>query len=47
MTLKIDAKFEEELMCCFKINLMIFDLSIRNSQNFHFDWFLLCKVYNL
>ena len=47
MTLKIDAKFEEKLIC-FKNykNLVNFDLSTRNSQNFHFDCFLLCKVYS-
>ena len=49
MILKSDAKFEEKLICCFKNdkNLVNFDLSTRNSQNFHFDWFLLCKVYNV
>ena len=49
MTLKSDAKFEEQLVYCFKNdkNLVNFDLSTRNSQNFHFDWFLLCKVYNV
>ena len=49
MTLKSDAKFEEKLICCFKNdkNLVNFDLSTQNSQNVHFDWFLLCKVYNV
>ena len=49
MTLKCDAKFEEKLIYCFKINkkLVNFDLSTRNSQNFHFDWFLLRIVYNV
>ena len=28
-------------------NLVNFDLSSRNSQIFHFDWFLLCKVYSV
>ena len=48
MTLKSDANFEEELICCFKVdkNFVNFDLSTRNSQNFHYDWFLLCKVCN-
>ena len=48
MTLKSDAKFEEKLICCFRNdkNLVNFDLNTRNSQNFYFDWFLLCKVYN-
>ena len=39
MTLKSEAKFEEKLICCFKN----FDLRTRNSQNFHFDWFLCAK----
>ena len=49
MTLKTDAKFEEKPICCFKNdkNLVNFDLSIRNSQKFYFDWFLLCNVYNM
>ena len=49
MTLKSDAKFEENLIYYFKNekNLVNFDLSTRNSQNFYFDWFLLCNVYNV
>ena len=49
MTLKIDAKFEEKLIFCLKNdkNLVNFDLSTQNSQNFHCDWFLLCKVHNV
>ena len=49
MTLKIDVKFEEKRICCFKNdrNLPNFDLNTRNSQNFYFDWFLLCKIYNV
>ena len=49
MSLTIDAKFEEKLICCFKNdkNLVNFDLSIQNSQNLHFDRFLLCKVHNV
>ena len=49
MTLKSHAKFEEKLIYCFKIdkNLRNFHLSTRNRQNFNFDWFLLCKVYNV
>ena len=48
MTLNSGAKFEGKLICCFKNdkNLVNFDLSTRISQNLHFDWFLLCKVYN-
>ena len=47
--MKIDAKFKEKLICCFKNdkNLLNFDLSTQNSQNFHFDWFFLCKKYNV
>ena len=49
MTLKSDTKFEENLICCLKNdkNLVNFDLSTGNSQNFHFHWFLLCKVYKV
>ena len=49
MTLRSDTKFEEKLFCCFKNdkNLANFDLNIQNSQNFHFNWFLLCEVYNV
>ena len=28
-------------------NLVSFGLSTQNSRNFHFGWFLLCKVYNV
>ena len=49
MALSIDAKFEGNLICCFKNdkNLGNFDLSTRSSQNFHFDWSSLCKVYDV
>ena len=45
MTLKTDAKFEEILICCFKSdkNLVNFDISTQNSQNFYFDWFPCAK----
>ena len=49
MTLKSDAKFEKKKdNFCLENdkNLVNFDLSTGNSQNFHFDWFLLCKVYS-
>ena len=42
-----DAKFEKELICCFKIdirNLTNFDWSTQTSQNFHFDWFPLVET---
>ena len=41
MTLKNDAKFEEELTCHFKIdmkNLMNFDPGPRKSQKFALSW---------
>ena len=41
MTIKNDAKFEEELTCLFKIhmrNLRNFDPSIQKSQKFAFEW---------
>ena len=50
MTMKNDAKFEEELTCQFKIdmrNLTNFDLSTRKSKNLHFSGLLLTKVYNV
>ena len=49
MTLKIDAKFQEKLICCFKNdkNLVNFDPITRKSHNLHFHWFLLCKVFNV
>ena len=49
MTLKNDEKFEEKLIWCFKNekNLVKFDLSTQSSQKFHFDWLLLCQVYNV
>ena len=39
MRLKIDAKFEEKLICFFKNdkNLVSFDLSTQSSQNFYLD----------
>ena len=49
MTPKIDAKFEEKLICCFKNdkNLVDFDPSTWKSQNLHFQWFLLCKLFKV
>ena len=41
MTMKNDAKFEEELTCLFKIhvkNLRIFDPSTQKSQKFALEW---------
>ena len=49
MTMKNDAKFEEELTCQFKIdmNSMKFGPSTGKSQNLHFSGLLLNKVYNV
>ena len=49
MTLKNDSKFEEELICQFKIditNLTNFDPSNQKSQKFALYGLLLTKVYN-
>ena len=49
MTMKKDAKREEELTCQFKIdmrNLTNFDPSTQMSQNMHLNGLLLTKVYN-
>ena len=50
MTMKNDAKFEEELTCHFKIdmwNLTNFDRALKNLKNLHFNGLLLNKVYNV
>ena len=54
MTLQSDVKFEEKLICCFKhdkhfVNFAILKICLCtcNSEDFHFDRFLLCKVYNV
>ena len=50
MTMKNDAKFEEELICQIKIdmrNLTNFDRSTRKSKNLHLNGLLLTKVYNV
>ena len=49
MTMKNDAKFEQELTGQFKIdmkNLTIFDCSTQKSQQFSLYGVLLTKVYN-
>ena len=49
MTMKNDAKFEQELTCQFEIamtNLANFDPSTQKSKNLHFNGLLLTKVYN-
>ena len=48
MTMKNDAKFEEELTCRSKIdmgNLTNFDSSIGSLKNVHFDVLFLSRVY--
>ena len=50
MTMKNDAKIEEELTCQFKIdmkNLMNFDLSNKKLKKLHFNGMLLTKVYHV
>ena len=50
MTMKNDTNIEEELTCQFKIdlrNLTNLDPSTQKSQNLHFNWLLLTKVYNV
>ena len=49
MTLNGDVKFTVKLICCFKNdkNLENFDRALKSLKNLHFDWFLLCKVYNV
>ena len=50
MTLKSDAKFEEELTCCLENDLMTFanfHQSTRKCQNWSFDKILLSKVENV
>ena len=48
MTLKIDTKFKEKLICCFKNdkNFAKIDPNTRKSQKFALYWFLLCKKFN-
>ena len=50
MTMKNNAKFEEQLTCCFKIDSTIWQIltwSIQCHKNFHFDEFFLNKVNNV
>ena len=49
MTIKSDAKFEDELSCRFKIgtrNLRNIDLNTQKSTNLHFNGLLSFKVEN-
>ena len=48
MTLKGDAKFKGKLTCGLKSNisnLVNFYASSQKSENLHFDWIFLSKVY--
>ena len=50
MTLKSDAKFEEELTCCLENdmrNFANFQQSNRNCENWNFDKILFSKVENV
>ena len=49
MMLESDKKFEDKLICFSKMTriLWILTWSIQNSQNFYFDWFIMCKIYNV
>ena len=50
MTVKNDAKFEDELMCHFKIdtrNLKNFELNTRKSKRFALHLAPFTKVYNV
>ena len=50
MTVKNNAKFEEELTCHFKTdisNLTIFDSSTKKSKKIAISWDTLTKVYNV
>ena len=45
---KVVQKFKEKPIFCFKNdkNLVNFDPALKLLKNLHFDWSLLCKVYN-
>ena len=50
MTMKNDAKFENELTCQFKSdmrNLTILTTALKNLKNWHFNGLLLNKIYNV
>ena len=50
MTMRNDAKFEEDLTCQFKIDMRIWRILTRplqNLKNLHFNGLLLTKVYNV
>ena len=48
MTMNYDAKFEEEVTSCFKIDMRIWRIltrALENLKNFHFNALLLSKLY--
>ena len=50
MTMKKDAKLDEEMTCRFKIEmktLMNFNRALKNLKNLHFNGLPLTKVYNI
>ena len=50
MKMKNGAKFEEELFCCFKIDMRIWRIltwALKSLKNLHFNGLLLNKVYNV
>ena len=50
MAMTNDAKFEEELTCQFKtdmMNLTILTRALKNLKNLHFNGLLLNKIYNV
>ena len=47
MTMRNDAKFEEELTCQFEIGMRNLTRAFENVKNLHFNGFLLNKVYNV
>ena len=49
MTLKIDPKFEEKLICCVKNdkNLVKFDLNTQKSPKLALSFAPLCKIFNV
>ena len=49
MKLKSVQNLKNKLISCFKNdkNMVKFDRSTKSLKNFQFDWFLLCKIYNV
>ena len=49
MVLKSNAKFEEKPICCFKMTRIWWILirALKSLKTLHFNWCLLCKIYNV